>query len=156
MFSITHYLLKNTKTNNAKVVLRLQIPISVWKKNTFENNEISNYARTNQEIVRWKNRKHYWRKNLSHKIKTQKFFAFCLILICFQFFGNSLIFQMDNLYMCFMPCYSEERLWAIEEWHMVLIKNFGEHFTKITHENSGIVFQKNHVKSAGASTKPSN
>lgn len=73
----------------------------------------------------------------------------------------SLIFHMENLFMCPTPRYLEECLTTIKELHMAQSENFQKLCTYVTYENSGVFFleitlnllpwARNHVISASQS-----
>ena len=78
------------------------------------------------------------------KIKTQKFVAYLhfflnLVLVPEEL---SLIFLMDNIFVCSIPRYTGECLSAIKELHMVSLKTFENFARKLHMKKSGTNYQE--------------
>ena len=121
VFPMTNRFLKKKKLAK-QLVLPLQIPISVQKKNTAKNNTGNKYARANQKVVKEKTTNASKAEGLSCKIQSR-------ILIAYTHFFLELLsltvinFPKDNLFMCSIPRYLE-CLRTIDALHMVSSGNF--------------------------------
>ena len=89
--------------------------------------------RTNQKVENGKTTNGTKVEGLSHKIQTRKFVAYLhFFMDLLPALGKlSLVFQMDNLFLCSIPVYLRECLSYIEELNMVPEENFQKLCTKV-------------------------